>query len=421
MTSATAQTGSVGDGQLGAPRAARAARLRQRRRQARRRRSQRPPAVHQHRRHLATGPWTWTPDQLFGFNYPANNAGDDDLPGTAFQRSRGTSNDTWQNYLGVLGRQSGIGVVEHVDGDPAGEQQPGDRRLPGGAQGRWPVRGHAADRDRRELANDPNQNADGSPAPQPRLALRLRDWAARNEPLRAERIEADYATPVTYPTTGGAIISTRDSMTFGFGLEQVNAATRTELLKRSFDYLLPTAADTTPPTIDGFKWPPANFTATPPDPIEADVTAYDDRGDLKSVTLSADGAPVGTVTVFPFQFRYTPPASAVGRTVTLTAVATDKAGNTSTRTSRSTWRSGRDVESPLPVGPPTLTGSPTVGSAAGLHHRWVLQRARHDDVRVVARWRRHRGATGDQLHAHERRPRPEDRLPRVGHQRGRHG
>ena len=28
----------------------------------------------------ATGPYTWTPDKLFGFSYPPNNEGDDDLP-----------------------------------------------------------------------------------------------------------------------------------------------------------------------------------------------------------------------------------------------------------------------------------------------------------------------------------------------------
>ena len=61
------------------------------------------------------------------------------------------------------------------------------------------------------------------------------------------------------------------------------------------------------------------------------MTAYDDRGDLKQVNLYADGALVGTVPVFPFQFRYTPPTSKVGLTVKLTAEAIDKAGNKSTR------------------------------------------------------------------------------------------
>ena len=66
-------------------------------------------------------------------------------------------------------------------------------------------------RDQRVAAGDPNQAADGTPLPQPRLAVRLRNWGAGNEPLRLETIEADYATPVTYTTTGGAIISTRDA------------------------------------------------------------------------------------------------------------------------------------------------------------------------------------------------------------------
>ena len=61
----------------------------------------------------ATGPYTWTPDKLFGFYYPPNNEGDDDLPGTAWQRSRTISNDIWQNYLGVVGRQGGAGVDGH--------------------------------------------------------------------------------------------------------------------------------------------------------------------------------------------------------------------------------------------------------------------------------------------------------------------
>ena len=50
------------------------------------------------------------------------------------------------------------------------------------------------------------------------------------------------------------------------------------------------------------------------------------------VDLYADGALVGTRTeCLPFQFRYTPPASAVGSLVKLTAEAVDKAGNKSTR------------------------------------------------------------------------------------------
>ena len=74
----------------------------------------------------ATGPYTWTPDKLFGFYYPPNNEGDDDLPGTAWQRSRTSSNDTWQNYLGVVGRQGGTGRLGHEV-----RRRAGDARRPG--------------------------------------------------------------------------------------------------------------------------------------------------------------------------------------------------------------------------------------------------------------------------------------------------
>ena len=67
-----------------------------------------------------TGPYDWAPDKLPGFFYPEDNGGDDDLPGTAFQRYRDISNDTWQNYLGVVGRGTGSGYgATHV-------QRPGD-------------------------------------------------------------------------------------------------------------------------------------------------------------------------------------------------------------------------------------------------------------------------------------------------------
>ena len=306
----------------------------------------------------ATGPYTWTPDKLFGFYYPENNGGDDDLPGTAFLRSRTTSNDTWQNYLGVVGRSGGIGTtvsatVPTLAGAPVTPSATGL------------FAGMPAITVDSSAGNDPNQNADGTPLPLAKIPLRLRNWAAggnTNEPVRQERIEADYTTTPAQNATGGAILSTRDSVTFGFGLEQVDAATRSELLKRSLTYLVPTTADTVAPTIAGFKWPLANSTATPADPIEVDVTAFDDRGDLKTVNLYADGALVGSVPVFPHQFRYTPPKSKVGSSVKLTAEAVDKAGNKSTRDLTVNILDTDDlVLSPVPVNKPTLAGSPLVG------------------------------------------------------------
>ena len=122
-------------------------------------------------------------------------------------------------------------------------------------------------------------------------------------------------------------------------------------------YLLPTTADTTPPTIVGFKYPTAAPTATPQDPVEIELTAYDERGDMDYVDLKGpDGALVQRTEVYPFQFRYTPPASAVGNLITLTAEAVDKAGNKSTRTLQLNMVDGDDRPlSPVP-GQPAVAG-----------------------------------------------------------------
>ncbi|HEY6891679.1 MAG TPA: M14 family zinc carboxypeptidase [Solirubrobacter sp.] len=309
----------------------------------------------------ATGPYTWTPDKLYGFFYPPNNAGDDDLPGTAWQRSRGISNDTWQNYLGVVGRQSGVGVTLQTtanSGNPNIAGYPVAPATGGLFAGMAPI---ALDEG---STDDPNQNADGTPFPQPRIPLRLRNWGPTNEPLRAETVQADFATPVTYTTSGGSIISTRDAVTFSFGLEQANEASRNELVKRAMSYLLPATPDTTPPTIVGFKYPSNLSNATINDPVEIELTAYDERGDMDYVDLKGpDGALVQRTEVYPFQFRYTPPASAIGSVVKLTAEAVDKAGNKSSRDLLlNVLDSNSRPLTPVAVNPPSLVGTPTVGS-----------------------------------------------------------
>jgi hypothetical protein len=158
-------------------------------------------------------------------------------------------------------------------------------------------------------------------------------------------------------------MSTRDAVTFGFGLEQVDQATRNDLVKRSLAYLLPATPDTTPPAIVGFKYPANLSEATPRDPVEIELTAYDERGDMDYVDLKAGDQLVQRTEVYPFQFRYTPPASAVGSVVKLTATAVDKAGNSSSRDLLVNVVSGDDqVQSPVPVNPPALVGTPTVGS-----------------------------------------------------------
>jgi hypothetical protein len=128
-------------------------------------------------------------------------------------------------------------------------------------------------------------------------------------------------------------------------------------------HLLPATADTTAPTIVGFKYPANLSEATPRDPVEIELTAYDERGDMDHVDLMAGDQLIQRTEVYPFQFRYTPPAAAVGSVVKLTAVAVDKAGNTSTRDLYvNVLDTDNQAASPVPVNPPTLLGTPTVGS-----------------------------------------------------------
>ena len=117
-------------------------------------------------------------------------------------------------------------------------------------------------------------------------------------------------------------------MTFGFGLEQVDEATRNELVRARWRTCSRPAPDTTAPTIVGFKYPPNLSDATPRDPVEIELTTFDERGDMDYVDLKAGDQLIQRTEVYPFQFRYTPPASAVGSVVKLTAEAVDSAGNT---------------------------------------------------------------------------------------------
>ncbi len=65
--------------------------------------------------------------------------------------------------------------------------------------------------------------------------------------------------------------------------------------------------------------------------IEPVVAAEDDYG-VNSVSLTADGAPLGTVAESPYTFAWTPSAAEAGKTVTLTATIVDSAGHTTTST-----------------------------------------------------------------------------------------
>ena len=309
----------------------------------------------------ATGPYQWAPDKVFGFFYPDGNAGDDDLPGTAFQRYRGISNDTWQNYLGAVARATtgtGNTAVSTGYGNPVLDAEPMAARAGGIFDGIAPFTLDTA------AGDDPNEDATGAPAPRAKSPTRLRNWSSISvqEPLRQERVELDVTSPQTQQ--GGTALSTADTVTFGFGLEQVGTTVREQLLGRALAHLLPTTADATAPQV-AFKAPESGSgqTFTPRDPVEVDVTAADERGDMKEVRLLADGVQVGRAGTFPFQFRWSPKAADAGKTVVLTAQAEDQAGNVASATrSIDVASAAAETEAPLPAGNPRLEGSPTVGS-----------------------------------------------------------
>ena len=57
--------------------------------------------------------YSWWQEPVYGFNYPPDQAGDDDRPHTAFFRELDISNDWAQWFLGVGARQGGIGTTTY--------------------------------------------------------------------------------------------------------------------------------------------------------------------------------------------------------------------------------------------------------------------------------------------------------------------
>lgn len=104
------------------------------------------------------------------------------------------------------------------------------------------------------------------------------------------------------------------------------------------------------------------------DPV---VIATDDYG-VQRVTVTADGAPVGSTTLEPYEFHWTPTAADAGKTITLRALATDSSGQTSLATTDVKVLAPPVVDPPPPPPPaplvvpvntarPSLSGALTVG------------------------------------------------------------
>jgi murein tripeptide amidase MpaA len=298
--------------------------------------------------------YRWWQEPQYGFNYPPDQAGDDHRPHTAFFRELDISNDWAQWFLGVGGRQGGVGTTTYNGATVT----PSSESFLAGMQP-FTVDSWLGSGDTLEPTQDP---VTGMPDPRLKSPTRLRNISSitAQRPFRQERVEADYTGQTT--ANGGAIISTRDSVAIGFGLEQVTSTTRNELVRRMFAHLLPTSADTAAPTVTWLR-PDENATVPVVDPVEIEVEAVDERGDVKEVRLSVGGQLVQRKVSFPFQMRWYPSASDVGQQRTLSVEVEDKAGNVTTSTRTVTVATAEGIgEAPLPTGVTTITGSPVVGS-----------------------------------------------------------
>ncbi len=348
---------------------------------------------------------------MYGFDYPADQAGDDDRPHTAFFRELDISNDWGQYWLGVAGRQGGIGTTTYngVTVTPsAGSFLQGMNAF---AVDSWIGSGDTL---------EPTQNATtGMPEPRLKSPTRLRNFSSvsAQRSFRQERIEADYTGQTT--ANGGAILSTRDSVSIGFGLEQVDEhdpqRDRAPHARATCCRRRPTPR---PRRSAGMR-PAENAEVSVADPVEIEVEAVDERGDVKEVRLSVDGTQVTRKVSFPYQLRWQPAAGDVGATKTLSVTVEDKAGNVTTSTRAIKVVAGSGIaEAPLPTGVTTITGSPVVGSTltcvpSGFTGGGTLSYVWLRDGKVDLR------RDGRDLHGRGRRRRRGAHLPRHVHQRQR--
>ena len=150
--------------------------------------------------------YTWWQEPVYGFDYPADQAGDDDRPHTAFFRELDISNDWGQWWLGINGRQAGVGTTTY---NAALLRASGPASSTGMPDIALDTTAGAGD------TLEPTENADdgggrasgeGSDAPPPHLAVITTPAAvprtSGSKPTTARRREH----------AGGAIISTRDAV-----------------------------------------------------------------------------------------------------------------------------------------------------------------------------------------------------------------
>ena len=267
--------------------------------------------------------YSWWQEPVYGFNYPPDQAGDDDRPHTAFFRELDISNDWAQWFLGVGARQGGIGTTTY---NAAAVTPSTGGLLAGMSPITLDTTAGAGD------TLEPSQNAaTGMPEARPKSPTRLRNISSITTQPRVP--PGAHRGRLRRPDDRQR---RRDHLHQGLRLDRVRPGAdrrhRDPQRARAPHAGVPAADDRGHHRADGHV--AASVVRAPPssvaDPVEVEVEAADDRGDIKEVRLSVNGQPVAKKVSFPFQLRWQPSASDIGLNTKLTATVEDKAGNVRT-------------------------------------------------------------------------------------------
>ena len=213
---------------------------------------------------------------------------------------------------------------------------------------------------------DAERGRHGAPAGQ--VPAALRNWQRLDPASRCARRRCRPTTPRRRPRRPTAARSSRrvTPSRSASASSRSTETTRNELVKRAMTHLLPATADSTAPTVVGWKYPAQNWQGTPGRPGRH-------RAHRVRRARRHEGGPLlrqrhavhDRAGRIPFQFRYT--AAGVGR----------RHHGARSRPRPSTWPATCHVDplsvnvvsrptaarrAPEPVDNPTMTGTPTVGS-----------------------------------------------------------
>ena len=151
--------------------------------------------------------YTWWQEPVYGFDYPPDQAGDDDRPHTAFFRELDISND-WAPVVARHRRRGRAAWARPRYNAARGQCRARAASSTGMAPIALDTRAGAGRHARADAERDDGRAraaAEGADA-----AAHISSITDRSGAFRQERVEADYAGRTT--ANGGAIISTRDSV-----------------------------------------------------------------------------------------------------------------------------------------------------------------------------------------------------------------